>query len=199
MDLKCTAISSFSLLVKEIKYVKKIIPSGNSDEIIINDTNLGGTSTKEIYTKLTRVYTNTYYDECQILYVLPEVYEEFIKTKELTIETFKEFSEYTINKQAEEITVRETIEGLPSNTMLTPMTWDEFANAGLILIVNQILHIFGIALVRSYDKDGKFIGVTPNRTKFRGFSEKSTANAYKQIAKFMSLNHEQILKDAEEN
>ena len=88
------------------------------------------------------------------------------------------------------------------NGMLTPLDpYDirEFTESGLVLLVNQFLHIFGFCL--SYDLDEK-TGITSNlhicRTKFRGFSEASAMKAYKKISNYMLKNADTLKKEAEE-
>lgn len=62
--------------------------------------------------------------------------------------------------------------------------WKEFQETGLLLIINQILHIFGWAIVMEL-KDGTVIKVYPARVKFRGFNNKSTDRAYENITQYM--------------
>ena len=71
-------------------------------------------------------------------------------------------------------------------------TWEEFRKTGLLLFVNQILHIFGWAIVCEID-NGITIKVYPARVKFRGFSENSTKIAYEEITKYMVDNDEELL------
>jgi hypothetical protein len=65
---------------------------------------------------------------------------------------------------------------------------DEFRSTGLLTIINQILHIFGICIVVSGNK------MYPARTKFRGFSESTTEISYEKISEYMSKSSH-ILKD----
>ena len=53
--------------------------------------------------------------------------------------------------------------------MITEKTWEEFKSCGLLLFINQILHIFGWAICFEYDEtQEKIIKVYPARVKFRG-------------------------------
>lgn len=80
--------------------------------------------------------------------------------------------------------------------MVTKKTWDEFGNTGLILIVNQFLHVFGWAIVREYDdKTHELKSVYPARVKFRGFDEESSTEAYQKVSKYMAENSEELLKE----
>ena len=68
--------------------------------------------------------------------------------------------------------------------MVTKKSWDEFRETGLLLIINQILHIFGWVIVVVED-ESNVIEVYPARVKFRGFGEKSTEDAYKKVSAYM--------------
>lgn len=82
-------------------------------------------------------------------------------------------------------------------------SWEEFRDSGLLLYINQVLQPFGwaITLQGDYDKDGNFIveKAFPAYTKFRGFSEKSVADAYKKISKYLAENAVKLDKEADWN
>jgi len=85
--------------------------------------------------------------------------------------------------------------------MVENRSWQEFRETGLLLLVNQFLHIFGWALVADVEKDeeDKFVlanSCYPARTGFRGFSEKYTSEAYKKISRYMVNNANTLLKEA---
>lgn len=85
--------------------------------------------------------------------------------------------------------------------MIEKRSWQEFRETGLLLLVNQFLHIFGWALVVDVEKDeeGKVVHVNscyPARTGFRGFSEKSTSEAYEKISRYMVNNANILLEEA---
>jgi hypothetical protein len=84
--------------------------------------------------------------------------------------------------------------------MVTKKDWNEFRDTGLVLIINQILHIFGWAIVFEIDdKDNtKIKNVYPARVKFRGFSNESVINAYQKLSKYMVENADEINKEAHE-
>jgi len=69
--------------------------------------------------------------------------------------------------------------------------WKEFRDTGLLLIVNQFLHIFGWCIVVVIDDD-KVKACFPARTKYRGFDEKSTSEAYVKISEYMSENAKEL-------
>lgn len=84
--------------------------------------------------------------------------------------------------------------------MVTEKTWNEFRATGLLLIINQILHIFGWAIVIEYDDDdvNKVIGAYPARVKFRGFDGDTASKAYVKLSKYMKDNADELYKEAEE-
>lgn len=73
------------------------------------------------------------------------------------------------------------------NEMIDKRNWNEFRDSGLGLIVNQILHIFGWAIV--FELDGENVmRVFPARVKFRGFDKKSTSDAYVKVTSYLKEN-----------
>ncbi|BFM42671.1 hypothetical protein CFS9_13120 [Flavobacterium sp. CFS9] len=84
--------------------------------------------------------------------------------------------------------------------MITEKTWEEFRKTGLLLLVNQFLHIFGWAIVInvSEEEKEKIVSAYPARVKFRGFDNKSTSEAYKNVSKYMTDNSKQLLQESEE-
>ena len=81
--------------------------------------------------------------------------------------------------------------------MVEKKDWKEFRETGLVLIVNQILHIFGWALVFEIEED-EIKSVYPARVKFRGFGNESTSEAYKKVSKYMLDNAETLKEETEE-
>ncbi len=79
--------------------------------------------------------------------------------------------------------------------MVQQKTWKEFRKTGLILFINHFLHIFGWALVLQMDED-EIKNVYPARVKFRGFDNKNTSEAYKQLSVYMKFNASELLKEA---
>ncbi len=70
--------------------------------------------------------------------------------------------------------------------MVTPKTWTEFRKTGLVVIINQLLHVFGWAIVFEVDDNsGVVTSCYPARVKFRGFSEAVTDDAYKKVSQYM--------------
>ena len=82
--------------------------------------------------------------------------------------------------------------------MITKKSWEEFRESGLLFTTNQFLHIFGYALVYSFDDNGKLEEVYPARVKFRGFGEKQIEEGYQKISKYMVDNSIQLEKESKE-
>lgn len=81
--------------------------------------------------------------------------------------------------------------------MGTKKTWQDFRNAGLLLFVNQLLHIFGWAIVLEFDEETKGVtGCYPARVNWRGFSESATSEAYKKISQYMVDNASELKEEA---
>ena len=76
--------------------------------------------------------------------------------------------------------------------MVSKKTWEEFRRTGLLLIINQLLHVFGWALVYSYTEDNKLDSVYPARVKFRGFDNAETDKSYKQVTDYLANNIQQL-------
>lgn len=84
--------------------------------------------------------------------------------------------------------------------MLTKKEWSEFRNTGLVLIINQILHIFGWALVFEIENENDEIkNVYPARVKFRGFDNINTSMAYQKLSKYMLENAKELNAEAGSN
>lgn len=81
--------------------------------------------------------------------------------------------------------------------MLTKKNWNQFQNTGLLLIINQVLHCFGWAIVLETDEDGNVVEAYPARVRFRGFGEESTSRAYKKVGKYLADNAVDMHEEAE--
>jgi len=79
--------------------------------------------------------------------------------------------------------------------MVTKKEWSEFRATGLLLIINQFLHIFGWSIV--FEFDGEIVkSVYPARVKFRGFSDKDVEENYTKISEYMKANADELCKEA---
>lgn len=82
--------------------------------------------------------------------------------------------------------------------MITKKSWNEFRDSGLLFITNQFLHIFGYALVYSFNDNGEIEEVYPARVKFRGFGDKQIEEGYQKISKYMMDNAVELEKESRE-
>lgn len=78
--------------------------------------------------------------------------------------------------------------------MVTKKKWGEFQETGLFLLINQILHVFGWAIVYEIEND-KIKDVYPARVKFRGFAGKDVSESYEKIAEYLNENSSDLLKE----
>lgn len=82
--------------------------------------------------------------------------------------------------------------------MVERISWSKFRDDGFLWLTNMILHLFGIALVYEFEKDGQLICVYPARVSFRGFSEKNNSEGYKKVSQYMTDNANKLLEEVEE-
>ena len=82
--------------------------------------------------------------------------------------------------------------------MIKKKEWKEFRTTGLLLYINQILHVFGWAIVVQNDDNGKFEEAYPAKVKFRGFTEKAITKAYKKMTYYMKDSIDSLVKDIDE-
>ena len=61
--------------------------------------------------------------------------------------------------------------------------------------MNQILHLFGRAIVFQYDITGSIEEVYFAKCKFRGFAEPVTSEGYKNLTAYLQKNIETISED----
>lgn len=79
--------------------------------------------------------------------------------------------------------------------MIERKTWAEFRKTGLVLILNQLLHIFGWVIVFEIE-GGEIKDCYPARTKFRGFTGAEVDKSYIAISEYMKENADQLLEEA---
>ncbi len=81
--------------------------------------------------------------------------------------------------------------------MIEKKEWSEFKGTGLLLFINQILHVFGWAIVFIIDDESsKILDVYPARVKFRGFDNEDVSQSYEKISKYMKDNANDLLEEA---
>lgn len=72
----------------------------------------------------------------------------------------------------------------------------DFQDTGLLLIINQLLHVFGWAIVICIDKDTELSFMYPARVKFRGFDNDSVSKAYKNVSQYIHDNSKDLLDES---
>ena len=65
--------------------------------------------------------------------------------------------------------------------MTTKDNWKEFRDKGLLLYINQMLHVFGYAITMTFDDKKEITDVSPIKCDYSGFAEDDTAIAYRRI------------------
>ena len=81
--------------------------------------------------------------------------------------------------------------------MLDRKSCEEFRSTGLLLFINQFLHIFGWVIVVE-SKPGEKSIMYPARTKFRGFTDGEVSKAYIKISEYMNENSEDLVKESKD-
>lgn len=81
--------------------------------------------------------------------------------------------------------------------MVTEKGIKEFRESGMLWLINNLLHVFGWAVVIEIEDD-KAIRMYPARVKFRGFSEENNIAGYISVSKYMNDNARELLKEANE-
>lgn len=79
-------------------------------------------------------------------------------------------------------------------------SWDEFRAAGMLFCINQLLHVFGWALVVEVDTETKLVtNCYPARVTFRGFDDQSQTEEHIKIANYIQANANEFVEDANYN
>ena len=76
-------------------------------------------------------------------------------------------------------------------------SWKEFKDAGLLWMINAVLHLFGWAIVYEMD-DNKVQTVYPARVTYRGFDEKSNSEGYIKVSEYLRENIDELAREAKE-
>ncbi|MDM1074395.1 hypothetical protein HX001_18100 [Empedobacter brevis] len=80
--------------------------------------------------------------------------------------------------------------------MIQKKQWSEFYNTGLLLIINQILQVFGWSIVIEFDETKEIKEVYPVRSKFRGFDNNSVRENHIKITEYLKNNIQELEKEA---
>jgi len=67
-------------------------------------------------------------------------------------------------------------------------TWEEFRKCGLLWWANRILHLFGWAIVYSYDENDDIKEVYPARVKYRGFDGDVEEKGHQNLTEYLKNN-----------
>jgi hypothetical protein len=80
--------------------------------------------------------------------------------------------------------------------MIDKKSWGDFRETGLLLIINQVLHVFGWAVVYEYDDTtNEITSVYPARVKFRGFDDKAVSENYIKITEYIHKEADNLLAE----
>lgn len=81
--------------------------------------------------------------------------------------------------------------------MIEEIKIEDFQNTGLLWMINQQLHLFGMVLVVEYDEDLNAKRIYPAKCKYRGFSKIDNDKGYKRVTEYMLNNSSELIKDCE--
>lgn len=76
--------------------------------------------------------------------------------------------------------------------MVTPKTWEEFRDTGLLWFINGILNVFGWGIIAGLDDEGNLIEMLPVRTKYRGFETVLNDEGYMKVSEYLKDNAKEI-------
>lgn len=84
---------------------------------------------------------------------------------------------------------------LNGNALTEYQSVESFRSTGLLLFVNQFLHLFGWALVAVFNDEEKISFLYPARVKYRGFHENDVEAATKAVTEYMRHNSNILYKE----
>lgn len=100
---------------------------------------------------------------------------------------------------AREIATKELVRQEEMRRKGTAHQWQWFVDSGLLFYVNQVLHLFGVALVCTCSDDGKILHVGPRRNvQYRGFSGETQSKKYTALTELGSTEMPDLLKTVQE-
>jgi len=74
------------------------------------------------------------------------------------------------------------------------MSVKDFRDTGLLMFINQILHVFGWVICAVGEGDDMYL--VPARTNFRGFTQSSIDSNYEKVARWIRDNGKEIYDEA---
>lgn len=79
---------------------------------------------------------------------------------------------------------------------LSPKTWKEFQDSGLLWWINRTLHLFGWAIVLEVDDEtGEVKRAYPARSRFRGFGPVDDDEGFKKLTAHLRDNVDTLVED----
>lgn len=76
--------------------------------------------------------------------------------------------------------------------------WLAFKNSGLLWFTNRTLHLFGYAIVYTFN-DAELISVAPEFVDYVGFSRESEERGYLSLRGYMAAASETLLENIKED
>lgn len=91
-----------------------------------------------------------------------------------------------------------TSEEIDNKEMVSPKSWKEFRDNGLLWWINMILHTLGWSIVVNVKKDGTITNVYPARVRFRGFTNEFNTEGYIKVSEYLNKESTKLLKESKE-
>lgn len=84
--------------------------------------------------------------------------------------------------------------------MIDRQEWEEFRKSGLLWWVNRTLHLFGWAIIFSYDDNEptKLLEVYPAKVDFRGFFAQGEEEGFARLTHHIKENVDEWINDVED-
>ena len=86
-----------------------------------------------------------------------------------------------------------------NENVLRSAEWNTFREAGMLWLVNRLLHVFGWTITVSMnDETGAVVGVYPERVKYCGFARDREELGYERVTKYMAEHAAELLAEIAE-
>lgn len=123
---------------------------------------------------------------------MSESIERNVEKKEETA-TVRMRSELWIT-EPDDTVEEETATAVDNEPMLQDMDINEFREHGFLILVNTILHAYGVAL--TFNPKRPEDGLRPAFCKFRGFPEESMSRMYQGLSEYINENAERLVEES---
>ena len=80
--------------------------------------------------------------------------------------------------------------------MIKEISLEDFRKSGLLWLINQQLHLYGMCIVVEYE-NGNPVRMYPARCKYRGFSEKDNDAGYLNVSRYLAENAKELVQECE--